>query len=192
MKIDTRPLWQKCEAKKFCSGVVPLASSARNTFCFPYSLPSQASEKQLFIRESKGKSRYVHSSHSICSDIITCCAFLAVKMMGSDARDVMGLPSAGPPKSTPAKVHKSKGRGPSKITTMKLVEWLLTSFSWNKQGSPRPQIRRSTSNFNCGSEVQREAQVTIQTSSVGRNTIPKFRPYRRPCSQTLEEKRRRG
>ena len=34
-------------------------------------------------------------------------------MMGSDARDVMGLPSAAP-KPTPAKVQKPKGRGPSK------------------------------------------------------------------------------
>ena len=35
--------------------------------------------------------------------------------MGSDARDVMGLPSAGPPKPTPAKVQKPKVRGPSKF-----------------------------------------------------------------------------
>ena len=34
-------------------------------------------------------------------------------MMGSDARDVMGLPSAGPPKPTPAKAQKPKVRGPS-------------------------------------------------------------------------------
>lgn len=34
-------------------------------------------------------------------------------MMGSDARDVLGLPSAAPPKPTPAKTQKPRGRGPS-------------------------------------------------------------------------------
>lgn len=34
-------------------------------------------------------------------------------MMGSDARDVLGLPSTGPAKPTPAKVQKPKGRGPT-------------------------------------------------------------------------------
>ncbi|KAL6715044.1 swr complex subunit [Lecanora helva] len=37
-------------------------------------------------------------------------------MMGSDARDVMGLPSAAPPKSTPAKAPKPKSRGPTGIS----------------------------------------------------------------------------
>ncbi|KAK4692613.1 DNA methyltransferase 1-associated protein 1, partial [Lecanoromycetidae sp. Uapishka_2] len=37
-------------------------------------------------------------------------------MMGSDARDMMGLPSAGPPKPTPAKTPKPKIKGPTGIS----------------------------------------------------------------------------
>jgi len=37
-------------------------------------------------------------------------------MMGSDARDMMGLPSAGPPKPTPAKTPKPKVRGPTGLS----------------------------------------------------------------------------
>ena len=97
--------------------------------------------------------------------------------MGSDARDVLGLPSAGPPKMAAPKMQKPKVRGPSKQKPFpnELNEVLILG-SWNEQRGPRSQIRRRTADINRCAQIQREAKAPVQASSLGGDALWKLGP----------------